>query len=186
MSEEGKSQLRKHLKFTLRNRWRSFYQSTRLGNLGSRVFIDKQVSLLRFPGNINIDDEVVLKQGAQICACNSSAKISIGKRTTVGFYTFIYASESIEIGDDCLIAPFVYIVDSDHSIAMGERINTQANQTEGISIGNDVWIATGAKILKGVTIGEGAVIAAGAVVKEDVPAYGIVGGVPAKVIGSRK
>lgn len=185
MSKANNNQLRKNLKFSLRNRIRATIQSFRLGSIGKNVFIDKQVSLLRNPRNIVIHDDVVLKQGAQVCSCNSNASISIGARTTIGFYTFIYASDSIQIGSDCLIAPFVYIVDSDHSIARDQRINTQANTTSPIIIHNDVWIATGAKILKGVTIGEGAVIAAGAVVKDDVKAYTIVGGIPARNIGNR-
>lgn len=52
-------------------------------------------------------------------------------------------------------------------------------------IGNDVWIGAKALILDGVSIGDGAIVAAGAVVTKDVPAYAIVGGVPAKVIRSR-
>ncbi|MGB6153001.1 MAG: acyltransferase [Pricia sp.] len=186
MEKAEKSQLRKHLKFSIWNRLRGFYQSSRLGNLGSDVFIDKNVSLLRFPKNISIEEEAVLKAGAQICACNINAAVVIGMRTTIGFYTFIYASDSIKIGNDCLIAPFVYIVDSDHSIERSHRINTQPNYSKPIIIEDDVWIATGAKILKGVTIGTGSVIAAGAVVKDDVPPYSIVGGVPAKIIGERK
>ena len=51
-----------------------------------------------------------------------------------------------------------------------------------VIIGNDVWIGSGAIILQGCKIEGGAIIAAGAVVTHDVPAYTIVGGVPAKVI----
>ncbi len=54
-----------------------------------------------------------------------------------------------------------------------------------IKIGNDVWIGYGVIIFSGVRIGDGAIIAAGAVVKEDVPPYSIVGGVPAKVLKYR-
>ncbi len=182
---QASNQLRKHIKFTWRNHVRSFLHRFRLGTLGKRVFIDSDVSLLRYPKNINLGDDIVLKKGAQICSCNESALIKIGNRTTVGFYTFIYASERIEIGADCLIAPFVYIVDSDHSIQRNLPINQQANQSQQIRIMDDVWIATGAKILKGVTIGQGAVVAAGAVVKEDVEPFSIVGGIPAKVLGHR-
>lgn len=54
-----------------------------------------------------------------------------------------------------------------------------------VDIGNDVWIGYGATILAGVRIGDGAIIASGAVVTKDVPAYAIVGGVPAKIIRYR-
>lgn len=54
-----------------------------------------------------------------------------------------------------------------------------------VTIGNDVWIATGALILSGVTIGDGAVIGARTVVTRDVPPYTIVAGNPAKPIRTR-
>lgn len=49
-----------------------------------------------------------------------------------------------------------------------------------------MWIGAGSIILAGVSIGRGAVIAAGSVVNHDVPEYAIAGGVPAKLIKSRK
>ena len=54
-----------------------------------------------------------------------------------------------------------------------------------VVIGNDVWVCLDATILSGVTVGHGAVIAAGAMVTRDVPAYAVVAGVPAKVVGWR-
>jgi acetyltransferase-like isoleucine patch superfamily enzyme len=53
-------------------------------------------------------------------------------------------------------------------------------------MGNDVWIGFGVIVLSGVHIGDGSIIASGAVVAKDVPAYSVVGGVPAKVIKYRK
>lgn len=180
------SQLRQHLKFRLIHYWRLWYNQRRLGGCGQGVYFDRAVRLLRYPGNIFLGDNVVVKEGVQICPCNPKAAIHIGDNTTVGYYTFIFSSGQISIGDDCLIAPFVYIVDSDHGIRRDQRINQQSNLIAPVKIGSDVWLATGAKILKGVTIGNGAIVAAGAVVKEDVAPYKIVGGIPARELGERE
>lgn len=54
-----------------------------------------------------------------------------------------------------------------------------------ITVGNDVWIGTGAMVMSGVTLGNGAAVAAGAVVTRDVPPYALVGGAPARLIRYR-
>lgn len=178
--------MRKHLQFTEEHKERLAEAQKTLGFCGEMVNIDKNVEFMRFPNQISVDNNAVIKEGTRICACNETATVSIGENTTVGYHTFIFATASVEIGANCLIAPFVYIVDSDHGIELDTLINQQPNITAPIKIGDDVWIGTGAKILKGVTIGTGAVIAAGAIVKDDVAPYKIVGGIPAKVISERK
>jgi acetyltransferase-like isoleucine patch superfamily enzyme len=71
------------------------------------------------------------------------------------------------------------ILDSDfHDV----HNHTGEGKKGNIVIGDNVWIASRATILKGVTIGEGSVIAAGSVVTKDVPPYCVAAGVPAKVI----
>lgn len=51
-----------------------------------------------------------------------------------------------------------------------------------VTIGNDVWIATGVLVLPGVTIGDGSVIGAGSVVAKDIPPYSLAVGNPCRVI----
>lgn len=179
------NQFRKNNPYGLIHRARRWWQSLRLGTCGQRVWIDQGVRLLRFPQGIHLGNEVALKEGTHLCSCNKDASITVGARTTIGHYTFIYASGRIDIGEDCMIAPFVYIVDSDHETARDRPMNQQSNRVAPVRIGDDVWIATGAKILAGVTIGQGAVIAAGAVVNDDVPPNAVAGGVPARLIGER-
>ena len=62
---------------------------------------------------------------------------------------------------------------------------TQSSSKGDVVIGSDVWIGTGATILSGVTVGHGAVIGARSVVSQDVPAYGIVVGNPARIVRRR-
>jgi acetyltransferase-like isoleucine patch superfamily enzyme len=180
------NQLRKHLKFGYKNTLRLLKFKRQIGFCGSNVWIDKNVEIQRFPKNVRISDGVVLKEGTRICACNKNSKISIGKNTTVGFHNFFFASDEIIIGDNCLIAPFVYIVDSNHESKKGRLINEQPNISEKIIIGNDVWIASNVTILKGVTIGDGAIIGAHSLVNKDVMSNTIVGGAPAKFISNRE
>jgi len=53
------------------------------------------------------------------------------------------------------------------------------------SIGNDVWIGSGAMVMMGVNIGHGAIIGANSTVTRDVPPYAVVVGSPAKVVRFR-
>ncbi len=55
-----------------------------------------------------------------------------------------------------------------------------------IIIEDDVWIGFKATVLKGVHIGRGAIIAAGSVVFENIPAWTVVAGNPAKVVRELK
>lgn len=93
---------------------------------------------------------------------------------------------NITIGRDVLVGPKVIMWSRNHRIAKDEIIKTQVSQDIPITIGNDVWIASGAIILYGVTIGDGAVVGAGSVVTKDVPAYTVVAGNPARVIKERE
>lgn len=92
----------------------------------------------------------------------------------------------MKIGAHTNIAAGCYIIDMDHGINAGIEIDKQENTVAPVKIGDDVWIAAGAKILKGTIISDGAIVAAQAVVKGYVPSNAIVAGVPAKIIKYRK
>ena len=111
------------------------------------------------------------------------ATIEIGENTFINSGSIITARKHIKIGKNCHIANQVILMDDDFH-AVNER-NLGSAKKE-IIIGDNVWIATRATILKGVNIGEGAVVAAGAVVTKDVPPFALVGGVPAKIIRTIK
>lgn len=61
----------------------------------------------------------------------------------------------------------------------------QNSDRVGVCIGNDVWIGDDVLFKAGVVVNDGAVVGARAVVTHDVPAYAVVGGVPAHIIKYR-
>ena len=90
-------------------------------------------------------------------------------------------SLELVIGDRVSIAPRVTLVL--HTQPNESRIAKYVNSKKGkITVEEDAWLGAGAVILPDVTIGEGAVVGANSVVTKDVPAYSIVGGVPARKI----
>jgi len=113
--------------------------------------------------------------------------ISIGDNVIIGPGCFLGFGGKIEIGNHVMIAPHVVIVSHNHSFdRLDIPMRNQALKCLPITIEDDVWISSHVTILPGVTIGRGAIIAAGAVVNHDVAPFSIVGGVPAKQIGTRE
>lgn len=92
------------------------------------------------------------------------------------------ANRRVEIGQDCLISPFCYIIDSDHGFQKGLPIRSQKYTINPVVIGDDVWIGVGSAVLKGVSIGAGSVIGARSVVTKDIPESVIAVGSPARVV----
>ena len=127
--------------------------------------------------------------------CNSS----------LGGHTYVQKNSNVlnsDIGKFCSIAPNVNIGLGRHPVeqvsthpafySVTQPIAKTFSKTDRydplkdrIDIRNDVWIGHSALIMDGVSIGNGAVVAANAVVTKDVPAYAVVGGVPATIIKYR-
>ena len=179
-------QLREHLPNKFITKLIYIWFKIRGVSLKKNVIIYFGAKLLRYPKKISLKKNVIVKSGAHICPCNKDSSIIIGENTTIGHFTFIYASERIEIGKDCMIASFVYLIDSSHGTNKNSTMNSQSNSTSPILIEDDVWIGANSTILPGVKIGKGSIIAAGSVVNSDVEEYSFYAGVPAKFIKTRK
>lgn len=135
------------------------------------------------------------KAGKDIKICEGSVftynHIEIGNDVFIGRNCNFQSEEGvIYIGDHVMFGPGVNIHGVDHNIAAGDVPMKAQGRTAGkrgeVRIGNNVWVAANAIILKDVSIGDGAVVAAGAVVTHDVPENAIVAGIPASVVRFRE
>lgn len=133
----------------------------------------------------------------QLLVLWDGGRIDIGEWSALGEGSRIVSQVSISIGNHVLISHFVDIHDTNgHPIDLEERTqDIQAVMTGAIEnrlpektaskpiiIEDDVWIDFKATVLKGVHIGRGAIVMEGSLVVEDVPAWTIVAGNPAKVV----
>lgn len=177
--------VRAHLDRSPRQRLHQARLARRLGSIGQGAFLERGTEVLRYPRNVSIGAHAIVKSGARICPANAEARISIGEWSSVGYHTHIFATSTITIGANCLIAPFCYLVDADHGIQRDALIRLQPMAASPIAIGDDVWIGAGATILAGVTIADGAVVAAGSVVTSDIGTYEVWAGTPARQVRER-
>ncbi len=96
---------------------------------------------------------------------------TIGRRLVIDHGMGIVIGETAEIGDDCLIY---------HGVTLGGTGKDQGKRHP--TIGNNVLISTGAKVLGPFKVGDGARIAANAVVLSEVPENATAVGIPAQIV----
>jgi maltose O-acetyltransferase len=129
-------------------------------------------------------------------------RVKIGSHSSVHWRTRFYAPHGVSIGDHTIIGNDVFL-DGRFGLTIQDNVNIggetaiftaehDPNDPDFAMVGcpvvieDYVYIGSRSTILPGVRLGKGAVVAAGGVVTKDVPAYTIVGGVPARVIGERR
>ncbi len=109
-------------------------------------------------------------------------RIRIGSNNYFNRNVMIDACGLIEIGDDNMFGPDIYMTDSNHTFGPGIAPGKASMQKGHIKIGNRCWIGAKAVILKDVELGDGCVVAAGAVVTRSFPAGSVIAGVPAVLL----
>lgn len=110
--------------------------------------------------------------------------VFVGHDTSINEATILNARAKLTIGNYCHISPAVTINTGSLDITVDYK--KRPHFAKAVTIGDGVWLCSGAIINPGVNIGEGAVVAAGAVVKDDVGPFTVVAGNPAQFIKELK
>jgi len=141
-----------------------------------------------------------------------SGKVEVGQGLRLSLGATVWSAHGLQIGDFCAIgrratinadgrignflmtgSQVMILGRADHAVEqvgvpmllsewIGDR---ESRAADAVDIGDDVWIGAGAIVLGGVSIGTGAVIGAGCVVTDDIPAFSVVVGNPARVVRRR-
>jgi acetyltransferase-like isoleucine patch superfamily enzyme len=179
-----------------------------LGKVGKGVVFGTNV-VLRHPHKIYLGDNIVVDDNCVLDAKGTDNKgifisngvfigrnsiifckdgdIYIDDNVLIGYNCEILSANTVKLGKNIQIAAYTYLNGGSHNF---DRVDIPVKEQErsgrGIIVEDNVWIAAGVNVLDGVIIERDSIVAAGAVVNQDVPAFSIVGGVPAKIIRSRK
>ncbi len=138
--------------------------------------------------------ELVNLYGCEIGAgCKIGAFVEIRKQVKIGnnvkIQAFAFIPEGVTLEDGVFVGP--------HACFTNDKLPRSINP-DGSLMSADDWelvptlikqgasIGANATIVCGITIGEYALVGAGAVVTKDVPAYAIVVGVPARIVGDMR
>lgn len=116
--------------------------------------------------------------------------IEIGENVQVNDYVHIGAINSVNIGNNVLIASKVFISDHNHGFyGLNDRHDSPLSipkdrelSFSSVNIEDNVWLGEFVAVLPGVTIGKGSIIGSMSVVSKNIPAFSIAVGAPAKVI----
>jgi len=151
--------------------------------IGENSFIAPEAELFAEPGR-----DIIIGNKCMIAAdVFMHGPIALGNEVAINHGCSLDGGRAgISIGDQTRIANNVTIYAFNHGMSPDSPIYEQPVTSKGIVIGKDVWIGAQAGIVDGVCIGDHAVIGMGCIVTKDIPAYSIVAGNPAKVIGDRR
>lgn len=125
-----------------------------------------RIAILRLFGS-HISPGVLVRHDVKI---HWPWKLSIGSDSWIGEAVWILNLEHVTIGSNTCISQGVLLCTGSHD----RRSRTFEYDNGPIEIGNSVWVATRATVLRGVHIADGSTIGATALVVRDVPAGAIV------------
>jgi len=134
---------------------------------------------------ILIGDGCRLGPGTSLWMEDADGTLTIGAKSTFesAHLAVTERGSSISIGADCMFANGIDVRTGDSHAILSRETGMRLNSAADVSVGDHVWVAARAMILKGVAIKSDSVVATGAIVTKSFadPAV-IIAGNPATVV----
>lgn len=159
---------------------------TKLFFPGSRLI--RRPFYLRGRSHLDWGIELTIGRQCRFDLSGNGVTLRFGQRCKINDYVHIVAHNSVDIGDDVLIASNVFITDTSHGYYSNNGLNPHVAPddrpllTRSTKIGSRVWIGEGVCILPGVELGDGCIVGANAVVTKSFPCNCVIAGVPARIL----
>jgi serine O-acetyltransferase len=138
---------------------------------GFHILIFYRISNFLYKIHLRFIARLISQLGRFITGIEIHPGAKIGNRLFIDHGMGIVVGETAEIGDDCTIY---------HGVTLGGtgKETTKRHPT----LGNNVMVGTGAKVLGPINIGNNVKIGANSVVLKDVPSNNTIVGIPGKII----
>ena len=146
---------------------------------GQDLLVGRNVEIVLY-GQLQIGSGVTLADGCSL-EIGPAGRLVIGDGVFIGRHTVVVAAERVELGARSLVAEHCSIRDQDHQVDPDKRLRETVGRTAPVILEPNVWLGAGVRVLRGSRIGEGSVIAANGVVRGEIPAGVVAGGIPARV-----
>jgi acetyltransferase-like isoleucine patch superfamily enzyme len=163
--------------------WQAYLQSMETITIGKNCFISPDAHLFA-----EIGREIVIGDGSFIAAdCVIHGPVTMGQKVAINHHSILDGGrEGIHLSHQARLAAYCHLYAFNHGMKIGQTIHEQAVTSEGIYIGQDVWLGANVGVVDGIRINNFAVVGMDSVVTKNVESYAIVAGNPARKIGDRR
>lgn len=110
-----------------------------------------------------------------------AAELKTGSNCWLGRNFTVHGNGTVEIGDNCDIAPDVTFLTGRHS-SESQDGEVGEGKKYSISVGEGCWIGAGTTLGRNVSIGKGSMVLASSCVMKNMPENTLLGGVPARIV----
>lgn len=163
-----------------REQWARLSNPHATMRLGEGVRLGPGFSLhAPYGGTLEVGAGTELRRGFRVELAGPDARLVIGRSCVFTYDAVVQCSTSIEVGDRCQFGQALLIVDGNHRFRdLDTPMLQQGYDFRPIRIGDDATVLTKCTIVA--DLGERAMVGANSVVIRPVPAFTVVGGVPAR------